>query len=75
MSIANLTWSEWNRWRDVGQAGSLRGGWLPPLSDADTRGTLWVGPIGNRPQVDNLPYNSDLVSRFEHTDGPPASYP
>jgi hypothetical protein len=43
---------------DVGQAGSLRGGWLPPLSGANARGTLWVGPIANRPQLTKLPHNS-----------------
>jgi hypothetical protein len=39
----------------VGQAGSLRGGCLPPLSRANARGTLWVGPIANRPQLTKLP--------------------
>src|ERR1017187_9106574 len=29
---------KWNRRRDVGQAGSLRGGWLPPLSAAIAAG-------------------------------------
>jgi hypothetical protein len=28
---------------DVGQVVNLHGGWLPPLSRANTRGTLWVG--------------------------------
>jgi hypothetical protein len=35
-------------------AGSLRGGWLPPLSRANARGTLWVGPIAKRPQLAKL---------------------
>ena len=43
---------------EVGQAGSLRGGWLPPLSGANARGTRWVGPIANRPQLAKLPHNS-----------------
>src|ERR1039457_4339015 len=35
---------KWNRWRDVGQAGSLRGGWLPPLSAAIAAvGRLTIG--------------------------------
>src|ERR1035438_69388 len=48
----------WKRFRDVGQAGSLRGGWLPPLSGASAGGTLWVRPIDNRPQLARLPHNS-----------------
>src|ERR1035441_2747454 len=43
---------------DGGQAGSLRGGWLPPLSGANARGTLWVGPIANRPQLAKLPHRA-----------------
>src|ERR1035441_10932697 len=33
---------KWNRWRDVGRAGSLRGSW----------------PIDNRPQLTKLPHRS-----------------
>jgi len=40
----------------VGQAGSLRGGWLPPLSRARC-GDL---PIAIRPQLAKLPRNSGL---------------
>src|ERR1039457_4120586 len=47
---------KWNRWRDVGQAGSLRGGWLPPLSAAIAAvGRLTIGrslpscPTGSPP--------------------------
>jgi hypothetical protein len=43
---------------EVGQAGSLRGGWQPPPSCANARGTLWAGPIDNRPQLTKLPRNS-----------------
>jgi hypothetical protein len=32
----------------VGQLGKLRGGWQPPA----------IGPINNRPQVNNLPHKS-----------------
>src|ERR1019366_5870920 len=35
---------KWKRWRDVGQAGSLRGGWLPPPSGANAAsGRLTIG--------------------------------
>jgi hypothetical protein len=37
----------------VGQTGSLRGGWLPPLSPANAQ---W--PIANRPQLAKLPHDS-----------------
>src|ERR1035438_2534802 len=39
---------------DVGQAGSLRGGWLPPPFVRDRE----VWPIDNRPQLDKLPHNA-----------------
>jgi hypothetical protein len=45
----------------VGQAGSLRGGWLPPPSRVSAGGTLWVRPIANRPQINNLPHNSTTL--------------
>jgi hypothetical protein len=42
--------------RFVGQVVNLRGGWLPPLFRANAAGTLWVWPIGNRPQLGKLPH-------------------
>src|ERR1017187_208700 len=44
---------------------NLRGGWLPPLSRANAGGTLWVRPIGNRPQVNNLPYIDRKSTRLK----------
>jgi hypothetical protein len=41
---------------DVGQVGNLRGGWLPPPVRCERGGTLWVGPIDNRPQLNKLPH-------------------
>jgi hypothetical protein len=41
----------------VGQAGSLRGGCLPPPSLASA--AVW--PIANRPQLPKLPHNGGLV--------------
>ena len=42
----------------MGQVANLRGGWLPPPLRCERGGTLWVGPIDNRPQLTKLPHNS-----------------
>jgi len=38
----------------VGQTGSLRGGWLPPLSPANAR----LADFQSRPQLARLPHDS-----------------
>jgi hypothetical protein len=49
----------------VGQVANLRGGWLPPPVRCERGGTLWVGPIDNRPQLTKLPHK--VSTRLYHS--------
>jgi len=50
----------------VGQTGSLRGGWLPPLSPANAT----VGRLPNRPRLTKLPATSLRTAPFNYLGSP-----